>query len=624
MFRLDCQAVFSITGFIISVLISLVASDSCPETCRCQSTRVNCSTPFTSALLRQTLESLSEQTTVLSIVYTSSILPAYLFYRLSLLRKLEIRGDQNFHTLHKDSFTGLYNLRKLIIVDTNIKTLPADFVMPLIKLRHIDISRNKLGNLIDNTFFWSSKNITYLDMSRNELSNLPWGIFRHVPNIETLHLGENNLGRLDVDFSTASKLQKLYLENSNLTQLGERTFIGLTSLNILVLKNNQKLVEISQTAFEPLENLRTLQLENGSYLNLVSEMFLGLSKLTHLYLSSGFRNTILPFKVFNGLKSLRTLDLSFTNLTTITSDDLEPIAESVQNLNLSHTDMKILENNTFSDCVQLKELNLSNASNSKGVGTFEAETFGGLSNLTKLDIGQNSFQTLSYPFIQILTPLKSATIFANSDNLTCDCGVLPFVKWLTSNSIDIRMKCLRPSWVYSHDIKTLNAQTLRCVKPDGYENTLILEQDGVGKTVTVSCIAYGYHDYPNVSYTVTGNPLVKDKTDEFRNLRIDDNLNQYVTNLTFKIHGFKPENSGSIHCIASNEFGNTSWEMKIAYENKQHPKAIIVPWAIVVIVLAVVVTVTVVVCWCIRRTKEPDELNEDEDDEDEFSPSDEF
>ncbi|XP_028920206.1 leucine-rich repeat-containing protein 38 [Ornithorhynchus anatinus] len=153
------------------------------------------------------------------------------------------------------------DVRKLLVADNNIQTIPADFFIFYGDLIYLDFRNNSLTTLEEGTFSGSNK-LAFLDLSYNNLTQLDAGIFKSAGKLIRLSLGNNNLADVDeAAFETLDSLQVLELNDNNLQSLNVAVLDALPSLRTVRLEGNPWLCdcEFANLFFWIQENASKLQ-----------------------------------------------------------------------------------------------------------------------------------------------------------------------------------------------------------------------------------------------------------------------------------------------------------------------------------------------------------------------------
>ncbi|XP_043918295.1 leucine-rich repeat-containing protein 38 [Protopterus annectens] len=130
------------------------------------------------------------------------------------------------------------DVRKLLIANNRIQTVPPDFFIFYGDLVYLDLRNNSLTSIEQGTFSSSSK-LVFLDFSYNNLTQLEAGVFKAADKLIKLCLGNNNLSAVNkAAFQTLDSLQVLELNDNNLEKLDVAALESLTSLRIIRLEGN--------------------------------------------------------------------------------------------------------------------------------------------------------------------------------------------------------------------------------------------------------------------------------------------------------------------------------------------------------------------------------------------------
>lgn len=116
------------------------------------------------------------------------------------------------------------------------KTIPARIPMDATE---IYLDGNDLGELSSHVFL-GKKKLQVLYMNNSNVVSLHNKTFNGVPDLRVLHIENNHLDRLNGgEFETLPKLAELYLNDNRITNVANRSFAPLKALQVLHLENNQ-------------------------------------------------------------------------------------------------------------------------------------------------------------------------------------------------------------------------------------------------------------------------------------------------------------------------------------------------------------------------------------------------
>ncbi|XP_054709369.1 relaxin receptor 1-like [Uloborus diversus] len=130
-------------------------------------------------------------------------------------------------------------------------------------------------------------------MQSNSLRNLNTDVLRDLPSLNVLDLTENKLTNLGI-FPPLRKLFWLGLGKNSLLKIQRSTFRHLTSLEVLILKNNF-IEDIEEASFSSLVKLIELNLESNMITSLPTEIFRDLHSLKSLYFKKFFYCSYAPY-----------------------------------------------------------------------------------------------------------------------------------------------------------------------------------------------------------------------------------------------------------------------------------------------------------------------------------------
>jgi Leucine-rich repeat (LRR) protein len=225
-------------------------------------------------------------------------------------------------------------------------------------------------------------------------------------------LGPNTFASFDTDVA------ELYLHDNMIETVDDEAFVGLNSLEVLVLSRNpdKRAIEVNPAAMEPLVNLKFLS-AYGTGLDcapLLEALPAGVVCFTDLSLSGrGISDLGFDGSVFLGMDSATgILDLSDNALTSLPNGVFEGLG-NIETLQLRNNGLATIEAGAFSPLSSLRLLSLgSNQLNE--FGSWKG-VFDGLANLRELRFHNNPISKVE------------PSLLAGLDNLE--------VLWLTSNEV---------------------------------------------------------------------------------------------------------------------------------------------------------------------------------------------
>lgn len=156
-------------------------------------------------------------------------------------------------------------------------------------LTQLNLSLNQIQTIADNAFDECCSNLRILNLSHNKINNLTPRHFEKLKKLEIIYLASNEITSLDADtfktlnnlkqldlsknsielqstptkgFLVQSSLETLNLDNCNIDEIPDDTFINMTQLINLTLSGNPIAKNLDTSAFEILRNLVTLRMPN--------------------------------------------------------------------------------------------------------------------------------------------------------------------------------------------------------------------------------------------------------------------------------------------------------------------------------------------------------------------------
>ncbi|XP_062613229.1 slit homolog 1 protein-like isoform X1 [Saccostrea cucullata] len=133
--------------------------------------------------------------------------------------------------------------------------------------RNITLASNQISR-IENDSFKGLTALQYLFLENNQLSRIADKTFILLPNLKTLFLSSNQITRIEKEtFAGLSNVQSLYLDSNRITAIDEESFTsnGMFYIQYLNLNNND-LTNIDNKTFVGLRsNLKSLSIEGNPF-----------------------------------------------------------------------------------------------------------------------------------------------------------------------------------------------------------------------------------------------------------------------------------------------------------------------------------------------------------------------
>ncbi|VDN18285.1 unnamed protein product [Gongylonema pulchrum] len=296
-------------------------------------------------------------------------------------------------------------LTELLLAFNRLTEIPTHALNEMSRLRHLDLSKNRIhslkrlafgkfdgtgtsllklnlaGNLIENitdpgSFLYMSS-LTYLDLSHNRIS----------------YLSDNNNQLTEFPSSALANLRRLrylLLDDNPIRALPDSAIQSLTHLERLSLGGTQ-LQQITEQTFaaEVAQNLRSLNLAFGHINYISSRAFSKMDSLEQLALNNN-KLAIIHSHTFSSLRSLRQLNLADNEINATEERSISDIP-TLKHLSLARNRLRYLRKATFVNLNNLEQLDLSSNHLQAFAFTFLAQS---LVNLKQLDLSHNRIITV--------------------------------------------------------------------------------------------------------------------------------------------------------------------------------------------------------------------------------------
>ncbi|XP_017789812.1 PREDICTED: insulin-like growth factor-binding protein complex acid labile subunit [Habropoda laboriosa] len=332
----------------------------------------------------------------------------------------------------------LIDLQYLNLARNKLSSLPEDISF-LKSLKRLDLSDNKIYDVIDINSVRQLPSLLVLHLSRNPLSSLEGLISANITVLDASHCGIRELSNTSLDglkaLTTLSlagnplkliqkvwspKLRWLDMSDCRLNYLGPDTFSGLPELLELQLSNNPTLVY--STRHTTLKHLKLKKLD-VSRCNLDRPGLHGLPSLTHARLSHNIIR-MLPDRIFAKNRELSFLYLNTNAIENLNASAFEGLVK-LQVLDLSVNNLDMIHPLIFHENVELKLLNLSYNT----LHEFPNLT----SAVTSLDASSNEISNMNGNFLANMPKVRSINF---SDNRLE--RIPPGLKSTTLRNLDLR------------------------------------------------------------------------------------------------------------------------------------------------------------------------------------------
>jgi hypothetical protein len=174
---------------------------------------------------------------------------------------------------------------------------------------------------------------------------------RNLPSLTTLRMSGNKHFAVNHGNLTSTSLQVFEAEYCSLTMPGVHGFPNLTFANL----RGNKIVTLKEKSFLRNKMLVELDISANEISDIHPQAFIGARQLVFINLSANSLQGFLPSYTFATNYNLKTLDLSMNRLQSV--GNLSII--SLQNLDLSQCQIKVIRNDSLTNLPWLSYLNLS-------------------------------------------------------------------------------------------------------------------------------------------------------------------------------------------------------------------------------------------------------------------------
>ncbi|XP_070497778.1 uncharacterized protein [Chironomus tepperi] len=239
----------------------------------------------------------------------SRIIPSVICRQFPNVYHLTIMGI-NVEELTPDAFADCRNLVDLFLVFNQITSIPANTFANSPRLEYIELSRNRISELNENSFTGTA--LSFIAIDYNELTSFDQNWFTSINGTLThLELMQNRIEEIGPNaFGNLRELKEVILNYNTLTSgIADTAFDGLNNLETLSLSRTG-LTSISPSWFTTLSSLRSFYAVNNEVTELVNGTFNSLTTLEALYLN-GNRIRVIPSGAFGpAARNLRTFYIS--------------------------------------------------------------------------------------------------------------------------------------------------------------------------------------------------------------------------------------------------------------------------------------------------------------------------
>lgn len=321
-------------------------------------------------------------------------------------------------------------LEELHIVRSNVPSIGQHSLWGLKNLKVLNLTHNNLSSVVDSNFR-GLVNLRKLHLDHNRIEEMPSETFRYLTELEYLSLKDNMIPILVPRlFRMLAKLSELNLSDNPLVELNPEVFKDIQGLKVLKCRKCQ-LKMINTQLYHFLSGLQYLDLGENNFKYLMADEFRDLRKLqvlkydgnqipvvlemtfinqTHLKELTFARNRLamVTTAAFVNLTQLKSLNLSFNKLDKLDVLSIQPMAESLQELDISGNYIGIDDISFILQALpNIADIRLSNLN----LAELPPTLFANNKHLRSLNLAGNKFT--SFPFDAL-----SLTPYLNELNMT--------------------------------------------------------------------------------------------------------------------------------------------------------------------------------------------------------------
>ncbi|XP_011252221.1 leucine-rich repeat and immunoglobulin-like domain-containing nogo receptor-interacting protein 2 isoform X2 [Camponotus floridanus] len=315
-------------------------------------------------------------------------------------------------------------LRSLTWTSSGIESVESGVFRTIPHLERLDLGDNRLSELPSDVFH-PLHQLQYLNLTGNRLVALPQLLFDGLNRLRDIRLETNLLSVLPYQaFAPARELMRLDLSGNLLVSLPDHSFQPNQQLQELRLARN-RLTKLPSRLFSGLTQLKELDLANNEIDTLPRGLFSDLTALERLNLEN---NPITRFTdiAFQGLVNLQWLRLSGLPISSLPANVWRPVSK-LRTLLLSETKLENLRNGNLAGLMELESLEITN-SQLREIGQL---TLNETPSLRRIDLRNNdlTFLPANVANLPLLEELQ-----LQGNPWACDCRMFWFLKWAESRT----------------------------------------------------------------------------------------------------------------------------------------------------------------------------------------------
>ena len=355
-----------------------------------------------------------------------SSLPASVFSQLSSLRTLTLQGNRltavysnvfptiysNLTTLNLDrnrfadlaqiGISGISSLETLTLAANRLTTIPTGYFDGLSSVKHLDLSRNNISSVLNESSFKGLTSLMSLNLSSSNIARISARTFGS--SIRTLDLSKNDhLQDIDSDFlENAVNLTDLYMRSSDLSYetYGRNVLDSLENLDLY----DNSIRYVNFRLFDYFPSLRRVDLSKNRINAISFSNSHNASLVSHVTVDDN-RFSEMPVDVMSKLLNLRDLSLAHNSIEKV------PIlqSQSVVVLNLTGNIVSDIVDGAFNSTPNIRELYLGQ----NRLTSIRSSMFSDLKSLDHLDLSDNLISTIDVGSFQSLQRLTYLSLHGN-------------------------------------------------------------------------------------------------------------------------------------------------------------------------------------------------------------------
>ncbi|KAG5680672.1 hypothetical protein PVAND_010166 [Polypedilum vanderplanki] len=326
------------------------------------------------------------------------VLPSQLFNKFRNLLVFRA-SDVNLRQISREDFRDTEHLTILHLDRNQIFDLEDGILMYLKRLQRLDLSRNMITAINEDTFSGCSSDLYEVDLSYNRITKLDYSTLIPLAHAKKLSV------ELNLNFNEIKEIHESH-------RVDHLTFEALQLKNNLLESFTCPDIKIGELHLEN-NRLQLLSFDNCS----VEYLIVSQNHLNWLHIHGDLKglvashNKISSFVVSGADTEIYHFDLSENENINHVFPSLKEMNE-MQFLNLSHSFIGVLEPETFTNMRELKYLFLKDC----GIEIIPFEVFGNNKRMMTLDISDNLLETIDLHMFVGLDRLKILDISGNKLN----------------------------------------------------------------------------------------------------------------------------------------------------------------------------------------------------------------